>query len=329
MNLLFKYLLPFILLGIFQSATLNDVYTQIEGKVVCIDPGHGGTAGIDDYRVGPTGEREEWINLRVALFLRDLLEREGVHVVMTREEDVQISLQERAQLAIDNDADVFISIHHNATADSTVNFPIVYYHGNASENRASVLLGEMVINRLQEYLFDKNTPVSLVSDHTIFPTAGTGVLRHAYGIPGIIAEASFFTNPEEEQRLKDEKYNKKEAEAFLYALKDFFSTDDLPEIKERYSKVRIEPFAVLQEEERMSKEALMWYDDFTKGKSLLEKRDTTSLQKAYDLLTRSARSFPDSYVAGMCHQLRAAILEKLDKEEDARRERKRVQEFYP
>ena len=39
----------------------------LAGRVICIDPGHGGTAESDAYRVGPAGEREEWINLRVAV----------------------------------------------------------------------------------------------------------------------------------------------------------------------------------------------------------------------------------------------------------------------
>lgn len=43
-------------------------------KKICIDPGHGGTAATDHYRVGKGGEREEWINLRVALLLKKMLE---------------------------------------------------------------------------------------------------------------------------------------------------------------------------------------------------------------------------------------------------------------
>jgi len=301
----------------------------LAGKVICIDPGHGGTAETDSFRIGPTGEREEWVNLRVALYLKELLEKHDSKVIMTRTEDVHIPLQDRAQLAFDNEADVFISIHHNATADTSVNFPIVYYHGNASENRTSIVLGQFVIDRLREYLFDDDTPVSLVSDHTIFPAAGTAVLRHSYGIPGIIAEASFFTNPEEEQRLKDTAYNKTEAEAFLQALKDFFAVDEHPGIKQKYSTGQIEPFPVLREAERMSEEAKRWYEDFAEGEILIEKGDTESLLKAYDLFTRSARSFPDSYVAGRCHRYRADILEKLGKNPEAEIERKRVREFYP
>ena len=111
------------------------------GRTICIDPGHGGTAETDSYRVGPTGEREEWINLRVALMLRDILERRGARVLITRTEDVAVELQDRATLAVENGADVFLSIHHNATADPQANFPVIYYHGNASESQAGIELG--------------------------------------------------------------------------------------------------------------------------------------------------------------------------------------------
>ena len=194
-------------------------------KIICIDAGHGGTADTDSYRVGPSGEREEWINLRVAKRLSELLEAQGATVLMTRVSDTAVSLDERAELAVDQHADVFLSIHHNATADPAVNFPIVYYHGNASENRASVALGKQVTQQLRSALFNDSVPVSLASDHTIFPERGTAVLRGTYGIPAVIGEATFFTHPPEEQRLKTDAYNQREAEAYLRALEGFFSIE--------------------------------------------------------------------------------------------------------
>lgn len=110
------------------------------GRVICIDPGHGGTADTDHYRVGIAGEREEWVNLRVGLYLRELLEEAGATVVLTRMEDVFVPLADRADLALAQQADLFLSIHHNATADTSVSFPVLYYHGNASENKASIAL---------------------------------------------------------------------------------------------------------------------------------------------------------------------------------------------
>jgi N-acetylmuramoyl-L-alanine amidase len=301
--------------------------SPLEGKVICLDPGHGGTAAFDSYRVGPTGEREEWIDLRVALLLKDMLEAKGARVLMSRTQDVQVPLKDRAILAVDNNADVFISIHHNATADPGVNFPIVYYHANASENLASVQLGKCLAHRMNRALFDGKKPVSLASDHTIFPSAGTAVLRHSYGIPGVICEASFFSNPEEEQRLKDNEYNRKEAKAYVAALEDFFSLPPLP-IEEKYSHGKVAPFRVFQEAERMNETAKRWHQDFVEGKQLMGEETSAVLEKAYELFTRSARSFPDSWVARECHFYRAKILDRMGKKQEAAQEQRRAKEFY-
>ena len=297
----------------------------LDGRVIVLDPGHGGTAAWDDYRVGPDGEREEWINLRVALLLRDMLQERNATVIMTRTGDTDVELAERAGLAVARQADVFISIHHNATADPGVNFPIVYFHGNASENKSSVMLARAMADRMNQYLFGGVSPVSVVSDHTIFPTAGTSVLRNSYGIPGVIVEASFFTHPEEEQRLKDPAYNRLEAEAYVMALEDFFWQRD-PGIKPVYSTVQLPPFEVLQEAGRMDEAALNWKQDYKEGLRLM--KTDAGLEKALELLTRSVRSFPDSRVAGKAHSARAEIMEKMGRTEDARITRLRVREFY-
>jgi len=300
---------------------------SLEGRVILLDPGHGGTADTDQYRVGPTGEREEWVNLRVGILLREMLQERGARVVMTRRDDVPVGLQERAELAVENKADVFLSIHHNATADPEVDFPIIYFHGNASENQASVELGRHLARRIREALFAGQSPVSLVSDHVIFPGSGAAVLRHSYGIPGVIAEASFFTNPEEEQRLKDPEHNRREAEAYVAALEDFFAGPSLP-IVEKYSTGQVPRFDVLQEAERMSEEARLWRDNYLEGLALLETPSPEARAAAYDLFTSSARSFPDSWVARDCHHHRAELLEAMGKGDEAAQERRRVEEFY-
>ena len=81
----------------------------LSGKLIVIDPGHGGSAATDSYRQGPTGEREEWIDLRVGILLKDLLEERGAKVLLTRSEDVTFPLAARSKMAIDNKADFFVS----------------------------------------------------------------------------------------------------------------------------------------------------------------------------------------------------------------------------
>ena len=114
MRLYVFILLNLVLAISFQRCGLKDHDSPVEGKVIVIDPGHGGTAATDSYRVGPDGEREEWIDLRVGLLLRDLLEERGAKVLMTRTEDVIVLLADRSKLAVDNNADLFVSIHHNS-----------------------------------------------------------------------------------------------------------------------------------------------------------------------------------------------------------------------
>lgn len=301
---------------------------SLHEKVIVVDAGHGGTAEIDEYRMGPAGEREEWVNLRVAEELEKLLSEEGATVIMTRTEDVQVDPADRAQLAIENSADLFLSIHHNATADTTVNFPITYYHGNASENRAGVKLANVINRQIRADLFDEETPYVTVSDHTIFPQSGTGVLRNSYGVPGVITELSFFTHPEEEQRLMDRNYNRKQAESLLKALKAYLSEDELP-IHDVYSTIEIPPASVFREEERMSPVAKQWRNYYEEAKSIFESGDEENFNRAYELATESIKFFPDSYVAGDAHLLRADIMEALGKYDEAETARDRVREFYP
>src|SRR3569833_1092910 len=87
-------------------------------RIICIDPGHG---GYDPGAVAQ-GAREKDITLRIGLRLRDLLQRAGFAVIMTRErdnspggyEEVNADLRERCRISNAAGADVFLSIHVNA-----------------------------------------------------------------------------------------------------------------------------------------------------------------------------------------------------------------------
>jgi dipeptidyl aminopeptidase/acylaminoacyl peptidase len=301
--------------------------SSLAGKTVCIDPGHGGTASTDHYRASPSGQREEWINLRVAQLLKTKLEEKGAKVIMTRTTDEFVALDKRAKEAVAGKADVFVSIHHNATADSSVNFPIIYFHGAASENGAGVKLGRILSHCMERYLYNKKTPESLNSDFTIFPSRGAGVLRNTYGIPGVLGEASFFTNPTEDKKLSQEEYNAREASAYVDALESFFATP-VPEISQEQIPSMLRPFPVLEESDRMDPQAVNWLIHFTEGEKLMNSKDTSELRKAYDLFVSSARSFPDSYVARMCHRHISELLAKLNEPEQAKEEQIRTSEFY-
>lgn len=330
-SLLFRTLHTLIFSFLFFVVNAQSADSPVKGKIICLDPGHGGTASTDNYRVGPTGEREEWINLRVALYLRDMLEEKGAEVVMTRTEDVFIPLADRASISRAHNADVFLSIHHNATADSSVNFPIIYFHGNATENKASVALGKEIGRTMVEHLFrneltSEGNPVSLVSDFTVFPQAGASVLRNTYGTPAVLAEASFFTNHREEQLLKTEAHNQTEALAYLKALEVFFSKPGKEILPKNSVIPPVSLFKVFQEAERMTPLARRWRQDYEEALVLMKKK--RSREQALELFTRSASSFPDSYLAGKCHQYRSKILKKIGRKKEAKEASVRSKEFF-
>jgi hypothetical protein len=153
------------------------------------------------------------------------------------------------------------------------------------------------------------------------------VLRHSYGIPAVISEASFFTNAAEEQRLRDAGYNRREAQALARAIQDFLARP-IPPIEEVGSRVELPPFEVFRESERMRPEALRWREAFTEARELMPRGEPGALEQAYERLTLSARAFPDSPIAGECHRLRGEILARQGRLDEAERERRRSAEHY-
>ncbi|HRX83482.1 MAG TPA: N-acetylmuramoyl-L-alanine amidase [Phycisphaerae bacterium] len=190
----------------------------LKGVRICLDPGHGGDAHKRGYKRGPTGVREAEMNLRVAQYLRDLLEYAGAEVKLTREGDTDLSLAERAQVANDWGADLFISCHHNAIGNKPqVNHTTVWYHADIDFRPSDVDLARHLCHGLMDALdFEEITAVPLKSDQLMYES-GFGVLRAAK-VTAALCETSFFTNPEEEQRLRDPEHNLREAYGMFMGL---------------------------------------------------------------------------------------------------------------
>lgn len=72
----------------------------------------------------------------------------------------------------------------------------------------------------------------------------------------------------------------------------------------------------------MNEIALLWHQDFVTGKELMKNDSRETWERAYELFTRSARSFPDSYVAAECHKYRSDLLRELGRPEEAEQEKK-------
>lgn len=205
-----------------QSMLLEE--QPLEGLTITIDAGHGNSRDYDTFRQGPSGEREEWINLRVAKILARKLNLAGAQVLMTRTKDQDVSLGGRAALAKKHGSDLFVSIHHNGSKnDPGMDMPMVYFFGDAEMNPASVDFAKILLDSMRaEMTFQQPEAGAIYSDHLIYH-AGTSVLRNTFDhMPGVIGEAGFFTHPAGEDRLKDKDYNQLEADVYYKAILDYY-----------------------------------------------------------------------------------------------------------
>jgi N-acetylmuramoyl-L-alanine amidase len=197
----------------------------LEGLTIVLDPGHGGRADRAGWKRGPTGLREAEVNLRVARFLRDFLVAAGVNVVLTRDADEYLDPADkadlRARIAIANElrADLFLSIHHNASDRSPeANYTSVFYHATPDHSPASLDAARHLLAGLDDALrLGQQLDCGLVSDHAIYPGKGFALLRAAE-VPAVLAESSFHSNPQEERRLRDPLYNRREAYGLFLGL---------------------------------------------------------------------------------------------------------------
>lgn len=99
------------------------VYAQQNNYIVVLDPGHGGKDDGASSRYSP--QKEKTINLQIAQYIKEELENYlGISVLMTRDCDSFVSLEERCEFAYRNQADLFISLHNNIDE---------YHHSSGSE----------------------------------------------------------------------------------------------------------------------------------------------------------------------------------------------------
>ena len=193
-------------------------YTRhLKGFKICLDPGHGGQAHVPDYKRGPTGVREADVNLRVASHLREMLQQVGATVIMTRVDDSYVSLSKRSEIANENGADFFISLHHNGIDNPKVNYTSTWYHGDADDSRQSLDLARYVQQGVSDALQLPTSPASGLYSDKLITASGFGVLRLTE-CPAVLCEASFLSNPEEEARLQEDSYLKKEAYGYFLGI---------------------------------------------------------------------------------------------------------------
>ena len=214
----------------------QELQSQKPFKIV-IDAGHGGK---DPGRPNKSGIKEKDIVLNIALDLGKKLKKSGNEVIYTRDKDIFLTLRQRAKIANDVDADLFISIHCNAFHDHRVYGSETFVYGlHVNKANFNVALKENEVIFLEEDFeknykgFDPNSPESLIGitlmqeeylDQSILlaslvqdnftkdlkrknrgvKQSGFWVLHNTY-MPSILIEAGFMTNAREGAYLNSKK----------------------------------------------------------------------------------------------------------------------------
>lgn len=192
-------------------------------ELIVIDPGHG---GIDPGMVGNDDTLEKDINLSICLKLKACLEEEGYRVLLTRDDDSGLydenasgkkvqDLQRRCNLIAENEPALTVSIHQNSYADSSAKGPQVFYYANSKN-------GELLASSVQEQL---NTQLEV--ERPRLPKSNTSyyLLKKSKGVL-IIAECGFLTNPDEIEKLKQEEYQQKVAQAICDGIKIYLDGNE-------------------------------------------------------------------------------------------------------
>lgn len=201
----------------------------ITGAHIVIDPGHGGT---EIGAVGPTGLTEAELNLDVATRAARRLEAEGATVVLTRTSDVRVTIQTRAELAVALEPLAFISIHHNAVPRGTAATPgSELYHQRASDasRRLAGLLWEEMQEELGPFLDEWAVGELPGAFARVSGDDGDdyyGVLRRTQGVPAVLSEAAYLSNPAEEALLRTDEFRDAEAGAIADAVLRAVTTED-------------------------------------------------------------------------------------------------------
>lgn len=217
---------------------------------IVIDPGHGGE---DSGAVGKNGLIEKEVTLDIAERLKMLLDEEkGFVVILTRDKDELVPLERRAEIANQNRANLFISIHTNASKKRSAQGYETYFLSAAKseEARTAAALENSSLRFEQTSDSNQNLPdldfilMDLVQNEFLAESsdlayiiqrclkkeldlsdrgvnqAGFVVLNKTY-MPAVLVETAFISNPEDEAMLKKDSFRQRIAQSICESIKEF------------------------------------------------------------------------------------------------------------
>ena len=200
-----------IFFNVFQRFSLLKGGFISPKKVIIIDPGHGGK---DSGTVGVSGHYEKDINLEISKKLYKKLISMDYKVVLTRKTDEFVDNNHRADIANENKARVFLSIHGNAMENNnSINGIQVLYYPNRKNN---------INDLLAQIMLDELVKGTGAADKGIIGREDLIVLNQTK-MPAIIVEYGFLSNENEEKLLLTDSYQDKVVDSIVNGLEYYFS----------------------------------------------------------------------------------------------------------
>lgn len=227
------------------------IYLQaVDPECIVIDPGHG---GLEAGAKGKFGTLEKDLTLAISLKLAEIVRQtRASNVVLTRDRDVDISLEDRSAIANNNKATVFISIHVNGSYRKGAAGPETFFLSkdatdeesrrvafmeNNSEDLENNIQAEdqdvikMILWDMAQTAYLKQSS-QLAEDiqsqlNLLWGTKNRGIKQAPFKVltgvacPAVLVEVAFLSNPQEERKLLTEEYQRKVAETIYTGLAKF------------------------------------------------------------------------------------------------------------
>ncbi len=232
--------------------------TKLRDIVIAVDAGHGGE---DPGALGRKGTKEKHVVLSIAKKLKKAIDSQvGFRAVLVRKGDYYLSLRRRIEIARENSADMFISVHADAYKNPRVKGSSVFILSERGasdeaakwlahqENSADLIGGVSLDDKdktLAMVLLDLSQTATISASGRVAKNVLTEIqkigpvhnktVRHARfvvlkspDIPSVLVETAFISNPREEKRLNDSRYQAKLARAISQGVKLYFKANPPP-----------------------------------------------------------------------------------------------------
>ncbi len=233
-------------------------HNQNDGvNLIVVDAGHGGR---DPGAVGKNSTREKDVTLQIAKKLAAVLRKElGCKVLLTRSDDRYLKLQSRTAYANKVGADLFISLHANASTNRNAYGLETYYLNLSKNNQAAAVAARengtslQEVGNLEAILFDLMANAKINESSRLAAEIQRSMVKHlspkysrikdlgvrqgpfhvllGATMPSVLVETAFISNGREEKRLKNKDYQTRVAQAIVRGVKDY--TDSLKQVARR------------------------------------------------------------------------------------------------